>query len=296
MSEATLHPEPAAPVARPDRPRHTLRRLGIAAGVLLFVAALVVVESRWSRLLEAPPAVANYLGLMARGVFADPLADPTAEYWSTAVSLMVESIHMAWIGTLIGATFSLPLAFLAAENVSPRPVVWVARQILNAIRAVPELVLVIIVMLPIFGLGPTAGTLALGIHSIGTLGKLSSEVIEGADFGPVETALASGARPLQILRHATMPQVMPEVVAFWLYRFEINIRAGAILGVVAAGGIGSLLSSVLQRRLWGRAGITLAVVIILTILVDTISGAIRNRIIGGGAPATTSEPATMPAA
>jgi len=146
---------------------------------------------------------------------------------------------------------------------------------------VPELVLAIIVMLPIFGLGPVAGTMALGIHSIGTLGKLTSEVIEGAERGPVEAALSSGAKPFQILRHATVPQVMPEVVAFWLYRFEINIRAGAVLGVLGAGGIGSLLSSILSRRLWERAGITLLVVILVTILVDWISARLRARIIGG---------------
>ena len=194
---------------------------------------------------------------------------------------MIESIHMAWIGTLIGAVFSLPLAFLAAENVSPKPVVFVTRQVLNAIRAVPELVLAIIVMLPIFGLGPVAGTMALGVHSIGTLGKLTSEVIEGAEPGPVEAAVASGARPFQILRSATVPQVMPEIVAFWLYRFEINIRAGAVLGVLGAGGIGSLLSSILSRRLWERAGITLLVIILVTVLVDALSARLRSRIIGG---------------
>jgi phosphonate transport system permease protein len=275
MSAAT------SPLSRPAAPKHTWRTVGIAIGLAVFVACLVFVEARWSRLPEAPGIVVDYLGLMSRGVFADPLADPNSEYWTRAVALMIESIHMAWIGTLIGAAFSLPLAFLAAENVSPKPVVFVARNILNAIRAVPELVLAIIVMLPIFGLGPVAGTMALGIHSIGTLGKLTSEVIEGADPGPVEAAVASGARPFQILRSATVPQVMPEIVAFWLYRFEINIRAGAVLGVLGAGGIGSLLSSVLSRRLWERAGITLVVVILVTIVVDLVSERLRRRIIRG---------------
>lgn len=279
----------AGTATRPRRPRHALRNVGLGLGAVVFVACLVVVEAKWSRLAEAPPIIANYLGLMADGVFVDPLADPTRGFWATALALMIESVHMAWIGTLIGAAFSLPLAFLAAENVSPRPVVFVTRQVLNAIRAVPELVLAIIVMLPIFGLGPVAGTMALGVHSIGTLGKLTSEVIESAEGGPVETALASGARPLQILRHATVPQVMPEVVAFWLYRFEINIRAGAVLGVLGAGGIGSLLSSILSRRLWERAGITLVVVILVTIAVDLISARLRARIIGGSSKQVAAE-------
>lgn len=251
------------------------------AGAAVIIGALVLVDARWSRLVGAPAEVANYFGLMSRGVFADPLADPQAGYWQTAVALMIESLHMAWIGTIIGAIFSLPMGFLAAENVSPKPVVFVARQILNAIRAVPELVWAIVIMLPVFGLGPVAGTMALGINSIGTLGKLTSEVIEASDPGPAEASRASGARPLQILRHATVPQVMPEIVAFWLYRFEINIRAGAVLGVLGAGGIGSILSSIISRRLWDRVGITLLAVILITIMVDTISSALRNRIISG---------------
>ncbi|HUG84074.1 MAG TPA: phosphonate ABC transporter, permease protein PhnE [Euzebya sp.] len=267
--------------ARPVPPSKTGKTVGLVLGAALVVGCMIVVEARWSALIDAPAQIVNYLGLMSRGVFANPVADPQLGYWQRAVSLMIESIHMAWIGTVIGALFSLPCGFLAAENVSPKPVVFLTRQILNGIRAIPELVWAIIVMLPIFGLGPVAGTMALGINSIGTLGKLTSEVIEASDPGPVEAARASGARPLQILRSSTIPQVMPEVVAFWLYRFEINIRAGAVLGVLGAGGIGSILSDVIGRRLWDRVGITLMAVILITILVDVVSSRLRARIIGG---------------
>jgi phosphonate transport system permease protein len=268
-------------VARPDPPSKTGKTVGLVVGALVVVGCLVLVDARWSALVDAPVEIVRYLGLMSRGVFANPVVDPQIGYWRTAIALMIESIHMAWIGTVIGAIFSLPMGFLAAENVSPKPVVFVARQILNGIRAVPELVWASIIMLPIFGLGPVAGTMALGINSIGTLGKLTSEVIEASDPGPVEAARASGARPLQILRAATLPQVLPEVVAFWLYRFEINIRAGAVLGVLGAGGIGSILSDIIGRRLWDRVGITLLAVILITIAVDQISSALRSRIISG---------------
>jgi phosphonate transport system permease protein len=267
--------------ARPQAPSKTPRTIGMVVGTAVVVACLWFVDARWSALVDAPAQVVNYLGLMSRGVFANPVVDPQIGYWQRAVELMIESIHMAWIGTVIGAVFSLPMGFLAAENVSPRPVVFVARQILNGIRAIPELVWAIIIMLPIFGLGPVAGTMALGINSIGTLGKLTSEVIEASDQGPVEAARASGARSLQILRSATVPQVMPEVVAFWLYRFEVNIRAGAVLGVLGAGGIGSILSDIIGRRLWDRVGITLMAVILITIAVDQVSSKLRNRIIKG---------------
>ena len=105
---------------------------------------------------------------------------------------MVVSIQMAWIGTLIGAVLSLPLGFFAAHNVSPRPVSVAIRVLLDAIRAFPELVLAVVIFVPIAGLGPFAGALAIGIHSVGTLGKLTAEAIESIDPGPVEAARASG--------------------------------------------------------------------------------------------------------
>jgi phosphonate transport system permease protein len=267
---------------RPEPPSRTRRTVGMLAVAVIVVASALAVEARWSRLLELPAEFSRYLWLMFQGVLANPVGDEVVTgYWTNALELMLESLQMAWIGTIIGALLSLPMGFLAARNVSPRPIVAATRAILNGIRAVPELIWAIVIMIPIFGLGPVAGTMALGINSIGTLGKLTSEVIEGIDPGPVEAARASGARQLQILRWGTLPQVMPEVVAFWLYRFEINIRAGAILGVVGAGGIGSLLSSVISRRLWDRAGILLAVIILVTIAVDLISARIRKRIIAG---------------
>jgi phosphonate transport system permease protein len=247
----------------------------------VLVGAILMVDARWDRILELPSGVAGYVDLMAQGVLLNPLDDPQAGYWSSAFDLMLESLYMAWIGTLIGAILSLPMGFLAAENVSPKPVVFVVRQILNAIRAVPELIFAIVIVMPIFGLGPLSGAIALGIGSIGTLGKLTSEVIEGIDPGPVEAARATGAGPLQILRWGVLPQALPETVAFWLYRFEINIRAGAILGVIGAGGIGSLLSSLFARRLWDRIGLTLLVIIVVTIVIDNISARVRQRIIAG---------------
>lgn len=266
---------------RPAPPNKSRKTIGFIAVAVVFVAAVMLVDARWGRVLDLPASIAGYVDLMAQGVFLNPLEDPQAGYWSTALDLMLESLYMAWIGTVIGAFLSLPLGFLAAENVSPKPVVFVVRQILNAIRAVPELIFAIVIVMPIFGLGPLTGAIALGIGSIGTLGKLTSEVIEGIEPGPVEAARATGARPLQILRWGVLPQALPETVAFWLYRFEINIRAGAILGVVGAGGIGSILSSLFGRRLWDRIGLTLLVVIVVTVIIDNISARVRQRIIAG---------------
>lgn len=266
---------------RPPRPSRRLRHAGWTLGTLLLLGAIVLVDARWGRLLEAPAALWDYGGLMADGVLRNPFDGEYPEYWAVSFELMVESLQMAWIGTVIGALLSFPLGFAAASNIAPPAVVLGVRQVLNLIRAVPELIFAIALMLPVFGLGPLAGALAIGIGSVGTLGKLTSEAIESIDPGPVEAARSTGAGAVSVLRWGVVPQVLPEVVAFWLYRFEINIRASAVLGVLGAGGIGSLLAQLFERRLWDRIGITIVVIVAVTVLVDQLSAAVRHRIISG---------------
>lgn len=270
----TTDTAPAA-ATRPDRP----------LGPRLFrwaITVAIVIPAIWSalglnvplqRLAEAPGDIITVLRQLVP-------PDMSAEALQRAVPKMLESLYIAWIGTLIGAFFSFPLAFLAAKNVTPSAVSNTTRQVLNAIRAVPEL-LVAMVLIPVTGLGPWTGTLALGIHSIGTLGKLSSEVIEGIDPGPVQAVASAGGTWIQRMRFAIIPQVMPNIVAYWLYRFEVNIRASAVLGIVGAGGIGAELVSQLRFRDFPRAGTVLFITVIVVLLVDMTSGRLRRRIISG---------------
>ncbi|MGQ7788369.1 phosphonate ABC transporter, permease protein PhnE [Nesterenkonia sp. PF2B19] len=266
--------------ARPVKPSKLGWNLGMLAFGILFIAAISTTGANFSRLADFPANFLNYSTLMVQGVF-QPLTPEVQAAWTTAFSDMLESVQIAWIGTVVGALFSLPMGFLAARNMTPLPLYAVVRFILSVIRAVPEIVFAIAVMLPIFGLGPLAGALALGVSSIGTLSKLISEAIEGVDPGPLESSRAAGATKLQMIRWAVLPQVMPEVIAIWLYRFEVNIRASAILGVLGAGGIGSLLSALFNVRAWDRIGITLVVIIVVTIIIDQISAWIRHRVIHG---------------
>jgi len=220
--------------------------------------------------------------------------DLSQEALDRIIPKVFESLYIAWTGTVIGALFSFPIAFLSAKNTSitirlPRfnnkknihlYSSYVMKQILNVIRAFPELILAFI-FLPITGLGALTGTLAIGIHSIGTLGKLSSEVIEGIDEGPLEAIKASGGNKNNELFFGVVPQVMPTIIAYWLYRFEINLRASAVLGVIGAGGVGQELINQLRFRAFDRAGTVLVATVILVLSIDTISGAIRRRIIRG---------------
>lgn len=265
----------AVAMARPKRPSNAKRNLALLGAALVIGWAAITVGIDASKILELPGGV----GLVFYKMFLESGPDPS--YLPTAIDGMIESLQLAWVGTVIGALLSLPLGFFGARNVSSGIVSNVMRQVLNAIRAFPEIVLAIAIMIPIAGLGPVAGALAIGLHSVGTLGKLTAEVIEGIDPGPVEAARAAGARPLQIQRWGVLPQVLPEVIAFWLYRFEINIRAAAVLGVVGAGGIGFSLQQTIQFHRYPLAGTAIIVVVAATILVDTISGSVRRRIIEG---------------
>ncbi len=260
-------------ITRPEKPFNRFKWIVTAVLLVMFLGSSATVDVQLGQITALPERTVFYLGLM--------FGPPDLGEIPRATTAMIESLGMAWIGTMIGAALSFPLAFLAATNLFSKPIVFVARQILNLFRAVPEIVF-LIMLLPVTGLTPVSVALALGISSIGTLGKLSAEVIEGIDHGPVEAADAAGGGRLQRIRWSVIPQVIPEIVALWLYRFEINIRNSAVAGAVGAGGIGTLLiRQISQLRDWAAAGTALAVMVILTLIVDTISGRVRRRIIRG---------------
>ncbi|GAA1449865.1 PhnE/PtxC family ABC transporter permease [Nesterenkonia lacusekhoensis] len=276
---------------RPVRPSKFWYNLALISIGVLFVSSAAGTGMTLSALIEMPFRMWDYIVQMVGGVAQVP--DEEAQgHWADAFDAMLESVAIAWIGTLVGALFSLFCGILAARNMTPLAIYIPMRFILSVIRAVPELVFAVAIFIPLLGVGPAnmggamAGAFALGISSIGTLSKLISEAIEGVDPGPLEAAMASGATHLQRIRWAVLPQVLPEVLAIWLYRFEVNIRASAILGALGAGGIGRLISppnGLFGQRPyeWDAIGITLFVIILITMLVDQVSGFVRHRVIHG---------------
>tara|TARA_B100000446_G_scaffold108280_1_gene101278 strand:- start:1321 stop:2208 length:888 start_codon:yes stop_codon:yes gene_type:complete len=246
------------------------------------IALVIVVATVWSvsglqvtldRLLGAPGDAWAILRQMTPPAFSEV-------YERGALGKILESVYIAWVGTIIGAALSLPLAFLAAHNVAPHWVRVPIRQLFNAIRAVPELILAVI-FIPITGLGAWAGTMAIGIHSIGTLGKWAAESIESIDDGPIEAVEACGGRWASEMRWAVLPQVMPNIASYWLFRFEINVRASAVLGMIGAGGVGSELVLHLSFRNFPAACAVLLMTITVVLTIDTVSAAVRRRIIRG---------------
>ncbi len=258
---------------RPARPIAWFRWIVTFAVVVPLVLSAITVDADWSRLFTRAPErsltfVSNLVGNFS------------LEYLGRALGEMWVSVAIAWIAALLGAAMSFPLVFLASSNLAPRPVVFVTRQVLNVFRAIPEIVLAI-ALLPFFGLSPVTAAVAMGVSSIGTLGKLSAEIVEGIDKGPLEAVDASGGGWLHKLRWAVLPQAMPEIAAFWLYRFEINIRISAVLGVIGIGGIGGFIAEATRFGAFDRVGIGLLVVVMVTMTIDQLSAMVRRRLISG---------------
>ncbi|MCI2914770.1 phosphonate ABC transporter, permease protein PhnE [Staphylococcus hominis] len=192
---------------------------------------------------------------------------------------LLETFAIAVIGTFIAAVICIPFAFLGARNlVKVRPVTGITKFILSVIRVFPEIVMALIFIKAV-GPGSFSGVLALGIHSVGMLGKLFIEDIESLDFSSAEALKASGANKTKTLVFAVIPQILPSFLSFILYRFELNLRSASILGLIGAGGIGTPLIFALQTRSWDRVGIILIGLVIMVAIVDFISGAIRKRIV-----------------
>jgi phosphonate transport system permease protein len=268
-------PETGEELTRPDRPLAGRNwRLGIAVVLIVGVAwSFGGLDASLRDVIEAPGEGWDIVRQMWPPDFK-------TVYERGAVGKIFESLYVAWIGTIIGALLSFPLSFLAATNVAPRMLRLPIRQLFNAIRAVPELI-VAMLLLTVTGLGPWAGALAIGLHSVGTLGKLSTEVIETSDEGPLEAISASGGLWVSKMRWGMIPQVLPTVIGYWLFRFEINVRASAVLGLIGAGGIGGEMVSQLNFRNFENVGAVLLMVITMVLIIDTISGFARRRIIAG---------------
>jgi len=189
------------------------------------------------------------------------------------------TFQIATLGSLLAAALALPLGLLAARNMNaPRPLAFAANGVLGVARAVHTLVFGL-VLVGIVGLGPTAGILAIALHSMGTYGKLYAESIETLDMAAVDAVRATGATPMQVFFHAVWPSVLPQFVSSHLYVWEYNIRDSTILGLIGAGGLGLLISEAVSLFQWGRLSTILIVLVVLVMTFDAISRRIRQALL-----------------
>jgi phosphonate transport system permease protein len=260
----------------PPGPTADVPALGRAPFYLLVLGALAVayVWAAWGVGFGAARIFGN---LGSAGDFLQRMFPPDPSVMPTIAASLVETVQIALLGTTLAAALALPMAMMAARNVSPRALRWPARLALNALRTVPSLIwgLFFVAMV---GLGPLPGVLALTFYAAGYLGKFYYEGIEAIDPRPRIALRAVGASALQRFRYGVFPQVTPLLLGFTLYMFEYNVRAASILGVVGAGGVGYYLYSYVNSFQYDRAATALLLLLLVVTAIDAASSRLRRRL------------------
>lgn len=193
---------------------------------------------------------------------------------------LLETLAMAFLGTVLASLLAVPLGFLAARNIVRFGFLrHTVRRFLDILRGVDQLIWALMYVRAM-GLGPLAGVLAIATSDTGTLAKVYSEAIENVDKKQMEGVKATGASPLQLYRFGAIPQLMPVFLSLSLYWFESNTRSATILGIVGAGGIGLQLSERMRANLWDQAAFIILVILVTVAIIDTLSRIIRERFIG----------------
>jgi phosphonate transport system permease protein len=243
---------------------------------LVAVIVLVCVFALWmtgffdaERLIEGGPALAQ---------LASEMVPPDFSRWRHWIVPLADTLAMSVAGTALAIVLSLPLALVAAPNTSPNVVVaQFSRLLLSALRSVPELIMGIVFVAAV-GFGALPGVLALALHSTGMVGKFYAEAIEHVDPRPLEAARAAGASRFQVITHAVLPQVLPQLADITIYRWEYHFRASTVLGIVGAGGIGFELIAALRIIRYDQVSAILITILLCVVVVDSLGSWLRQQL------------------
>ncbi|MFZ4451167.1 phosphonate ABC transporter, permease protein PhnE [Salibacterium aidingense] len=265
MKETPIKPTTATPVP-PSKMKPMLT---------MVIVLLLVLGSGWQinfSFAELSRGLPNMGDLLVQ------LVPPNWAYFSEITAPIMETIRMAVVGTTFGGLIAFPLSMLAARNVFHTSWITVpARFILNLIRTLPELLLAAL-FVAIFGIGPIPGVFALMLFSLGIIAKLFYESVESIDPGPMEAMTAVGANKLKWIMFGVVPQVLSSFMSFFLYAFEINIRAAAVLGLVGAGGIGLYYEQTLGFFEYGKVSSIIIYTLVVVLLIDYLSTWVREKL------------------
>jgi len=245
-----------------------LRGTALAGMIILVCLAALTITGFFDgeRLADGIPAMAQLFSEMM---------PPDFSRWRFWLKPLLDTLAMSIAGTALAVVISLPLALLAAPNISPHPVVQHAtRTLLAFMRSVPEIIMGILFVAAV-GFGALPGVLALALHSVGMVGKFYAEAIEHVDPKPLEAARAAGATRFQVITHAVLPQVMPQLSDITIYRWEYHFRASAVLGIVGAGGIGFELIAALRLMSYDQVSAILLAILACVLVVDGIGARLR---------------------
>ncbi len=213
------------------------------------------------------------------GLLAGRFVPPKWDYFTRVIDPMLLTVQTAISSTVIGVIVAVPLSILAAKNTSPHPVIYtIIRFITNTIRSIPSLLLALL-FIPFVGLGPAAGILGLGVHSIATLTKIFSEAFESVKPQPIEAMSAVGANGLKAFRWGVFPQAFPLVASYSIFTFESNTRDSTVVAFVGGGGIGFLIQQYTNLLDYAVVSVLLIVLIITVAILDRFSAFVRSKIL-----------------
>lgn len=285
MAKVTNDPEV---VAQPRLPASRWLLIGGFAVLLLWSAHGTQVDPAALLDREARHQMATY----AKRLFPPDLSAPTLHQ---ALTGAIETFAISFVGSFLAVLIALPLSLLTTRTILYRGILYegrrlrrwerglrvglyaVAKGTLNLLRTIPEIIWALIFVF-LVGLGPFPGALALGVHTGGVLGKLFGEVLEDVDPRPLEALQGTGASRLRILLYGVLPQALPQFLAYALYRWEVNIRAAAVLGFVGAGGLGQQIYIALSLFLENQLATLILAVYLMVTVVDALSAFLRRRL------------------
>ncbi len=253
------------------RQRKFIIRLGLAA------LLIVVLWASAARIKLSPAALVEGIPNMID--FFVRMFPPELSFFTLLIEPAIETVQIAAWGTLLAVLASAPLALLAAHNTTPHLVIYfLARVFLNLLRSINELIYALILVSAV-GLGPFPGVLAIALHATGMLAKFVAEEIEHVDRGQVEAMQAAGAKRMQVIMFAILPQILPAVVGYILYRFDVSIRSATVLGLVGAGGLGFSLIKTMKLFKYHETAACILVIIVLIWAGDWISAYLRKKVL-----------------
>ena len=240
--------------------------------ICLTIASFWTLDLKWAQFFSADAArrMGKFIGEML-------VPETSSKFLAKLARAAMETLAMSALGTLLAVVFGLALAVPASKTHHHDPAPWRAfsRMLLNMLRSIPELVWAALLLISA-GLGPLAGTLALTLHTTGVLGRLFAESIENASTNPAFALRTRGVSEAKIFWYATLPQILPQLVSYALYRWENNIRAAAVLGVVGAGGLGQMLAFHMGLFQMQETSSILLAMLLMVALVDAVSHASRR--------------------
>jgi phosphonate transport system permease protein len=244
-----------------------LRWALVICAVIYCILVFQTTPVNWTRVWEGLPRGAAFVSAFFPPDFVTR--------WDEIADGIAESLWMTVVSTVIGIAVSIPVGVGAAKNIAPAPVYYFCRAVLAVSRSFQEIILAIF-FVKLFGFGPFAGVVALSFATIGFYGKLLAEDIEDMDASQAEAVRAAGASWLQWLNYCVQPQVMPRMIGLGLYRFDINFRESAVIGIVGGGGIGATLNTAFDRYEFDSAAAIIIVIIIIVMACEYGSGYLRR--------------------